>query len=420
MDDAKIAWKIREKIQQFSGKLSAHLPKTAQRLVREVVFGVQSRGSVRLSEIARSLEENTSLKKIIERLGRQLQRAGLRHRVRENLLQMAAGRIDSQSLLVLDPTDISKPYAKKMQYLARVRDGSEGKLRDGYLCCQVVGARRGSAQVVPLYQELYSQEAPDFVSENEEILRAIKRVSRATQGRGTWVIDRGGDREELLKPLLQKKLTFLIRQRGDRHLRWGRRKLSVQQIAAACRLRYRETIIKENPQEEKVYHLEFGSQRVYFPGFDQPLSLVVVDGFGAKPMMLLTSMPVTRSRKSLWRVVESYLSRWRVEETIRFIKQSYRLEDIRLLTYERLRSMATLVMAVAYFACVFLGKIVKLKILLQHIYQAAKRIYGIPEFRFYAIADGVKQVLFGSHSGIGRPPPARLPIGEILLLPLVP
>ena len=124
MDDAKIAWKIREKIQQFSGKLSAHLPKTAQRLVREVVFGVQSRGSVRLSEIARSLEENRSLKKIIERLGRQLQRAGLRHRVRENLLQMAAGRIDSQSLLVLDPTDISKPSAKKMQYLARPSAGS--------------------------------------------------------------------------------------------------------------------------------------------------------------------------------------------------------------------------------------------------------------------------------------------------------
>ena len=79
MDDAKIAWKIREKIHEFSGKLSAGLPKTAQRLVREVIFGVQSRanretrrvhGSVRLSEIARSLEEKTSIKKIIERLGR--------------------------------------------------------------------------------------------------------------------------------------------------------------------------------------------------------------------------------------------------------------------------------------------------------------------------------------------------------------
>ena len=182
MDDARIAWKIREKIHQFSGKLSADLPKTAQRLVREVVFGVQSRGSVRLSEIARSLEENISIKKIIERLGRQLQRGGLREQVRENLLQLAAGRIDSQTLLVVDPTDINKPYAKKMQYLAPVRDGSEGRIQDGYWCCQVVGARCGSAQVLPLYQELYSQKAPDFVSENDEILKAIRRVSGAPRG----------------------------------------------------------------------------------------------------------------------------------------------------------------------------------------------------------------------------------------------
>ena len=94
---------------------------------------------MRLSEIARSLEENISIKKIIERLGRQLQRGGLREQVRENLLQLAAGRIDSQTLLLVDPTDINKPYAKKMQYLAPVRDGSEGRIQDGYWCCQSGG-----------------------------------------------------------------------------------------------------------------------------------------------------------------------------------------------------------------------------------------------------------------------------------------
>ena len=334
-------------------------------------------------------------------------------------MQWAAGRIDRETLLVVDPTDISKPYAKKMQYLALVRDGSEGKIREGYWCCQVVGAWRHSAQVLPLYQELYSQQAPDFVSENEEIVQAIRRVSRAAPGRGTWVMDRGGDREEILKELMQRELRFLIRQRGDRHLGWGRQWLSVERIAAACRRRYRETIVKEDPQGEKVYHLDFGSQRVRLPGFDRPLSLVVVDGFGVRPLMLLTSMPVSRSRKSLWRVVESYLSRWRVEETIRFIKQSYGLEDIRLLSYERLRSMATLVMAVAYFACVDLGRVVKLKILLQHIYRAAKRIYGIPEFRFYAIADGVKQVLFARPIGIAASLPVPPPLHQTLLFPLV-
>ena len=100
-------------------------------------------------------------------------------------------------------------------------------------------------------------------------------------------------------------------------------------------------------------------------------------------------------------MVESYLSRWRVEEMSRFIKQSYGLEDIRVLKYERLRNLAMLV--TAYFASVYLGKRAKLAILVHHIERAAKRIYGIPEFRFYAIADGIKQVLFGRGTGIGPP-----------------
>jgi len=82
MNDAKVAHRIREKVTEFSGKVSAGLPKTAGRLVREVVYGMQSRGSVRLSEIARSLEEPTRMKKVIERLGRQLNRAELREKVR--------------------------------------------------------------------------------------------------------------------------------------------------------------------------------------------------------------------------------------------------------------------------------------------------------------------------------------------------
>ena len=89
-------------------------------------------------------------------------------------------------------------------------------------------------------------------------------------------------------------------------------------------------------------------------------------------------------------MVESYLSRWQVEKTIRFIKQSYQLEDIWLLKYEGLRNLVILVLATAYFSCVYLGKRGNLVILVQHSERVAKRIYGVPEFRFYAIADGIK------------------------------
>ena len=94
MHDAKVAWKIREQLREFSGKVSEGLPKTAARLIREVLYGMQCRASVRLSEIARALEEEIALKKVIERLSRQLNRQGLRGAVGKNLLELAAWRVE--------------------------------------------------------------------------------------------------------------------------------------------------------------------------------------------------------------------------------------------------------------------------------------------------------------------------------------
>lgn len=417
MYTASFAAKIQGQMARFSGKLSKGLPKVASRLVAEVIFGVQSRGSVRLSEIARALDEPIRLKKVIERLGRQLERRGLKEQLQSNLVALGAEYVAEDTLLVLDPTDITKPYARKMEYLARIRDGSSGEFADGYWCCQVIAARRNSAEVVPLYQELYSHAAPDFDSENEEILRAVDVVHQGTGGRGIWVIDRGGDRRELILPLLQRGCDFVIRMRGDRHVVLGRgRRKEVREVAASCRRRYRHTVVKEEGKRERVFHLAFGGCAVRFPGSERRLSLVVIDGFGKEPLMLLTTREIGRSRKRLWSVVESYLARWRVEETIRFIKQSYGLEDIRLLTYERLRTMAALVMAAAYFACVFLGRRAKLRILVHNIYRVARRIYGVPEFRFYAIADGIKELLF-ARPGLPRTPLERIPEAQISLLP---
>jgi len=59
---------------------------------------------------------------------------------------------------------------------------------------------------------------------------------------------------------------------------------------------------------------------------------VVVKGWGETPGMLLTSLPLRRNRRVLWWVVSAYWTRWRAEETIRFGKQSYQVEDIRVLT----------------------------------------------------------------------------------------
>ena len=45
-----------------------------------------------------------------------------------------------------------------------------------------------------------------------------------------------------------------------------------------------------------------------------------------------------------------YLSLWRIEETIRFVKQSYGFENLRVMSYASIRNMVALVLVSAYFA----------------------------------------------------------------------
>ena len=119
---------------------------------------------MRLSEIARSLAEKTSLKKRIDRLSRNLGRGGLDEEIGAEILADGAARIERDTLLIVDPTDIGKKYAKKMEYLAKVRDGSQKEQAQGYWVDTVVGVGCDSPEIIPLVHRLYSQNAGDFAS----------------------------------------------------------------------------------------------------------------------------------------------------------------------------------------------------------------------------------------------------------------
>ncbi len=55
-------------------------------------------------------------------------------------------------------------------------------------------------------------------------------------------------------------------------------------------------------------------------------------------------------------------------------------------------AQSILVDAVAFFTAVVLGTRIKLDILATHLLRAAKRLFGIPDFRLYALADGIREV----------------------------
>ena len=399
MSVAHIGRKLREKIHDFSGILSKDFCKVLKRFIEEMIYGIQTRGSVRLSEVARSLNEDIPLKETMERFSRHLARKELGPNLVNRIIKEGASRVNKDSLLVVDISDITKRYAEKMEYLADVRDGSENRLSKGYWTISVISAECGEQEITPLYQTLYSQEAPGFLSENAEIEKAIESVSEYTNKKGIWVIDRGGDRRKIIYPFLDKERRFLIRMKGNRHVIFRGKARAVTDVAASCPLPYADVIMTEKKDKEVKYRLEYGFRKVRLPDRKEQLYMLVVKGFGQKPLMVLTNIPLRKKRTMLWWAVEAYLTRWRIEDTIRFIKQSYNIEDIRVLTYTRLRNMMSLVLAAAYFAAVYLGTHSKLQILAHHVLKAAKRIFGIPDFRYYALADGIKEILNRTNKG---------------------
>ena len=65
--------------------------------------------------------------------------------------------------------------------------------------------------------------------------------------------------------------------------------------------------------------------------------MVLVKGFRGQTVILLTSMPIN-SPKDLWLIISAYMKPWSIEETMRFIKQTYDLENIRVFKYARLQT----------------------------------------------------------------------------------
>jgi hypothetical protein len=393
MNFSHLANKLRSKVTKFSGIVSKGLDKTARRFIQEAIYGIIASESVMLTEIGRQLESRVSLKKIEERFSRQLLKRGIWDCLQNRILSLASERIKERTLLILDLSDLRKKYAEKMEYLATVRDGSEdGELVDGYWTNQVIASDVNSNELTPLYYSLYSQVSPDFESENIEIIKAFKQVSKALHNRGIWVIDRGGDRDHLYHWLLHNKSDFIIRQVGSRDLVSQGKLVRSLWLAHACRLYYEKEIIKVIDGKEVQFNIRYGCMPVKLPEFKNPLTLVVVKGFSDQPMMLLTSVSINSMEKDLWFIISAYLKRWSIEETIRFLKQTYDLENIRVLKYVRLQNMMALLLAVFYFVAIILDQGQKLAVMAGHILKYAKRVFGIPDFKYYALSDGLSNI----------------------------
>jgi hypothetical protein len=318
-------------LRQFLNRFCPSLDKTRRRFFRQAVWAVLMSNSLVVARWLRWIHDRCRQRFCRhKRLLNQLKSQDWDHRlVLEEYQRKWAEKVQPETPLIVDLCDLAKPRARKLKYLALVRDGSDPNQRlvNGYWCVEIY-AYWGKGRITPMLLHPYSIEDPETISENAMILRCVDQVLAATEGRGVIVMDAGADRDNLLIPWIDDDRRFVVRLKGDRHLR-----LDSGVMIEASLLAERLLQTGSSLAWQKVFLPERPNQPLYMvckttPGYDRPL-------------ILLTRLCVV-DPASGEAVLRYYRQRWKCEESARFLKSQMGLERFALRTYEAFGRLMTL------------------------------------------------------------------------------
>lgn len=209
-------------------------------------------------------------------------------------------------------------------------------------------------------------------------------------------MDRGMDNVLFFNYFEKHSQKFAIRLKKNRNVIYKGKEMNIVELVKKYKGKYSSIIKKKNGKQRKV---QFGFLSIELPEIPgKVFNLVFVRGYARKGLMLLTNLEINDGKDCL-KPILCYISRWNVEEFIRFKKSHYKLEDVRVQSYQRLKNMNFLLtMAISYIslASKSIGG-TKMIFILQKISQ---RVYGIPPFPYYSTADGMYEVLKKCRTGI--------------------
>jgi len=351
---------ILAQLEDFVQVIAAGQAKPLRNFLQQMLFGIIASGSLVLAKIGRSLEEKILLKYTEKRLCYQLNsQSWTVEGLRTAYLKKVALKITPRTVIAVDLTDLSKPYAQKMEGLSLVRDEDKDKLSPGYWLL-TMEAIRPDGKHIPLWLEAFSTKEDGFLSQNLLIQQAITEVVTQVGRKGIWVFDRGFDDHKLIFFLERKRLNWITRQRGDRHLLLADQRVEMLKLAQKLPLPYRKEVEKREGGKGKPVRLRLGTYPVRIEEKGPRLWLVVVSGLQQEsgsgsgsegtPMMLLTNLAAYGEGKSS-KVLHYYLSRWGCEEGIRFLKEELDLEDLRALKLVGIKRLVWLAMLAYGLLC---------------------------------------------------------------------
>lgn len=373
----------------------------------DMVRGILISNSVNLSAISRAIQPDsgTSTKHIHKRLDRNLGTLDI-SRSKASIKAKQCRMIDEETLIFFDPTEIVKKHGKKFEALSQVADGSDKReIKPGYPVTMCVGLKRD--ELIPLELTPYSYVSEDFESRNQSEFYQIDEIIHESKGQGTYVLDRGYDSFATVRHFQMLNVNFIIRMGQNRkYTPWGLLGATLDRDEIVDQHgKYKIKTLLDRKEGRLLVKrkavIEAAEVELLGGRIDSPRKLTLlrvktkISKHRTLRLYLLTNWS-SLTKETLIRAVDSYLSRWKVEETIRFVKQQYHLEKIKVISLARIRHLVNIL----FMALVILTRISELSHSFSRtrafLMMQAKRPYKLPhylKFFLYIIADGLTQVL---------------------------
>jgi len=400
---------------RYAKKISKGFHKPTQRFMADMIYGIIASGSCKLTDIGRALKEDISLKKVVDRLGRNLAEFSDKDTLMANYLAAIRPSIDKDTMLLIDGSDVTKPCSPKMEAIGSVYDASAETYGNGYWTMGVAALTRQNGQPIPVYEKLYpctKQGGSGFNAETKGALQYLRDHFDKSIPR---VFDRGFDSGNIMQELVRREERFIIRQNQNRVVVHNGKRTKIEDVARGL-----------NCQQTLSFHSKSGNASICKVGMTQivlpnlhhlKLNLVVCKEFGEKPLVLYTNLDETAESIAV-RVVKAYLMRWRIEEMYAFKKQSLHFEGFRVRSLDAIQTLDLLLTAAVGYIGTLCAKVDE-DIFVVELIAASKRIQKNhvflrkTKFFYYAVLDGISCVLAYlrcaiAHSFSPNPPSLQL------------
>lgn len=397
-----LCWQYKRDILNYSEKICKGISRPKFKLITNLLYGISESNSCHLSKIGRALKENISLKKTIDRLSRGIDNFEEGEKLLENYSNIVKSYVDDKSVFIIDGSDITKPCSVAMDGLGIVRDGSTGELKPGYMTLEIAVLTSKSRSPITVYDRLYSSKEECFVSQVDETLKGLEYISETFGNKGIRTLDRGYDALRYYEYFTKAQEKFIVRAKKNRDVKYKGETINILKLANKFKGKYRIDFTGKDGIKIECKMTSIPIALVKHPNIK--LNLIVVYGFGATPMLLITNLNSEDKRLSTV-VTKVYLMRWRIEEHFKFRKNQYKLEDFRVRSLNSIRALHRITAMLSGFVSMMSEKRDE-SIFVARLIEASKRIYkpkkgkAKTKFMNYAIADGIFVVLNKSKVGI--------------------